>query len=151
MLPRFLIITFILLLQSAFNFAQTDWVKWGAKEVSYTIDDYVRPENTAVNQTFTLTVVSFFRNLYGLFISDLDGDNCPFYPSCSNFFVQSVEEAGLIKGSLMFFDRFLRDLNLLKGKNHYPLYTTGKFYDPPYNYTLSQEKIIYQIPGKVID
>ena len=40
----------------------------------------------------------------------------------------------------MFADRFTRDLNLFK-KGHYPLYKTGKFYDPVTNYKLLSNEI----------
>ena len=88
-----------------------------------------------------MIMLSSLRNIYYFFISDLDGDNCPFYPTCSAFFIQSIKETDLFIGGLMFADRFTRDLNLLKGINHYPIKKSGKFFDPPYNYTLNSQKI----------
>jgi putative component of membrane protein insertase Oxa1/YidC/SpoIIIJ protein YidD len=54
-------------------------------------------------------------NAYWFFISDVDGDNCPFRPSCSSFLLQSVKETNIFQASLMFFDRFTRDMNIAKG------------------------------------
>jgi putative component of membrane protein insertase Oxa1/YidC/SpoIIIJ protein YidD len=80
---------------------------------------------------------------YWFFISDVDGDNCPFRPSCSAFLLQSVEKTNIAQGMLMFFDRFTRDMNVYKGHDHYPRVTSGYFYDPPQIYTLNQNKIKY--------
>lgn len=132
-------------------YAQTDWVRWDAEVIPYKIGDQTDRFKTNENRNSSSGIISLIRNTYGFFISDLDGDNCPFYPSCSNFFVQSVAEGGLIKGSLMFSDRFMRDMNLFKSKNHYPIHKSGKFFDPPINYILSQEKIKYSTPGKASD
>lgn len=150
-MTKFLFTTFFLLIACKNNYAQSDWIKWDAVVISYNIGDKTDRFKINENRTSDSGIISLLRNTYALFISDLDGDNCPFYPSCSNFFVQSIAEAGLIKGSLMFSDRFMRDMNLFKGKNRYPIHKTGKFYDPSNNYTLLQEKIFFSTPGKVSD
>lgn len=134
-------IIFWLLLQSALIYAQTDWVKWDAVEVSYKISNASSKNIITQNQSSGSGIFSFLRNTYAFFISDLDGNNCPFYPSCSHFFVQAVSGSGLLKGSLMFADRFTRDLNFFKSKNSYPIHRIGKFYDPVSNYTLNEQMI----------
>jgi putative component of membrane protein insertase Oxa1/YidC/SpoIIIJ protein YidD len=90
-------------------------------------------------------------NTYWIFISDLDGDNCPFHPSCSSFFLESIEETNLIQGTLMFFDRFTRDSNPVNREEHYPVYKNYRFYDPPKLYTLSKEKIQIIPPHTVVE
>ncbi len=131
---------------STLSYAQTDWVKWNAVEVSYKISNASSKNIITQKQSSGSGIISLLRNTYAFFISDLDGDNCPFYPSCSHFFVQAVSESGLIKGTLMFADRFMRDLNFFKNKNSYPLHQFGKFYDPVSNYKLN-EQIIELIPN----
>ncbi len=127
--------------------AQTDWERWGKAEPSYQIKTEKYEDETRVeNPGITAGALSLLRKAYAFFISDLDGDNCPFYPSCSNFYVQSVKESGIIKGTLMFADRFTRDMNILKSETHYPRHTSGRFYDPPRNYTLWEDKIVYYPP-----
>ncbi len=121
--------------------AQTDWVKWEGKETFYELPATRHHDYTVDKSSFGMTLLSVVRNTYYFFISDLDGDNCPFEPSCSAFFLQSVKETSIIKGTLMFADRFARDLNFFKGMNHYPLLASNKFSDPAYNYTLHNEKI----------
>lgn len=117
------------------NYAQTetDWQRWGAAQPEYrmkTVPAADDPDKSGGRGLFGL-----LRGAYRIFISDLDGDNCPFSPSCSAFFVSSVTEAGLIKGMLMFSDRFTRDVNLIKF-GLYPVASNGRFYDPPENYIL---------------
>lgn len=68
--------------------------------------------------------------LYKFLISDLDGDNCAFAPSCSSFFVEAVNESGLFRGTLMFADRLTRDFNPTGRNENYPLKLNGKYIDP---------------------
>jgi putative component of membrane protein insertase Oxa1/YidC/SpoIIIJ protein YidD len=131
-------------LSASIMHAQTDWEKWGKAEASYVIAKPQYADETKVeNPGLAAGALSIVREVYAFFISDHDGDNCPFYPSCSNFYIQAVKEGGIIKGTLMFADRFTRDLNLLKSPAHYPLHISGRFYDPPWNYTLVEDNIIY--------
>jgi putative component of membrane protein insertase Oxa1/YidC/SpoIIIJ protein YidD len=90
-------------------------------------------------------------NAYWIFISDVDGDNCPFRPTCSAYFLQSAKETNIFQASLMFFDRFTRDMNIAKGHDHYPRVNDGYYYDPPQNYTLNQGRIKYLPPAFIVD
>lgn len=136
------IIIFFLLVPSVHS--QTDWERWGKADISYVIKKAKYEDETRVEKPgFAAGALSVLRGVYAFLISDHDGDNCPFYPSCSNFYVQAVKEEGAVKGTLMFADRFTRDLNIFKSPSHYPLHTSGRFYDPPWNYTLTDDKIIY--------
>lgn len=128
--------------------AQSEAYKWKAEEVSYKIpaasDPYLNGDSEAENENTSADALLMkgARTLYKFFISDLDGKNCPFHPSCSEFFVEAVQKSGLIKGVLMFSDRFTRDINLIK-IHHYPLHKSGYLYDPVNNYTLNPSDIKY--------
>ncbi|MBA4318428.1 MAG: hypothetical protein C0412_08510 [Flavobacterium sp.] len=138
----YIAIMFFLLTSSLFS--QTDWQRWEKAEVNYETKKTEFPEETKEESVGIITsFLTVTRKVYAFFISDVDGDNCPFYPSCSNFYVKAVKEEGIIKGTLMFADRFTRDINFLKSRSHYPLHITGRFYDPPQNYTLNSSKIVY--------
>lgn len=130
---------FIVLFLSASLFAQSDWQRWEKKSVEYQIH---QAEHSQIVSTESPSFLSFMKQGYSFLISDLDGDNCPFYPTCSAFFVQSVNRTNFITGVLMFADRFTRDSNLFKSKTHYPRYINGKLYDPVENYLLIESKII---------
>lgn len=144
----FLIIIFL----TTSAFCQLDNLKWKKTELPYekptkqTHRDYsFEADNAGEFITKSLT------NAYWFFISDVDGDNCPFSPSCSSFFLQSTKETNVFQASLMFFDRFTRDMNIAKGHNHYPRISTGYYYDPPHNYTLNQRKIKFMPPEFIVD
>jgi putative component of membrane protein insertase Oxa1/YidC/SpoIIIJ protein YidD len=134
-------IILILLFAASIISAQSDWARWDEKQISYEIPTHQHHDYALDNSNISLTMLSLVRNAYYFFISDLDGDNCPFSPSCSAFFIESVKETSILKGTLMFADRFTRDLNLFKGQYHYQLLPKNKYYDPTSNYTLYSEKI----------
>lgn len=60
--------------------AQTDWVRWESKQVSYELITHQHHDYTIDKSNFGMTILSVVRNTYYFFISDLDGDNCPFEP-----------------------------------------------------------------------
>ena len=119
----------ILILLSGIVSAQTDWVKWEKAEVDYEIPAH--PQHTySINASDVGSVIlSGLQVSYSFLISDVDGDNCPFYPTCSSFYVHSIKETNIFKGTLMFADRFTRDSNLFKSKTHYPIHSSGRYYD----------------------
>ena len=125
--------------------AQTDWNRWKKAEVDYSIKLVGTDREDSSSSTLTI-----LEDGYSFLISDLDGDNCPFYPTCSSFFVESVSETNIVKGTLMFADRFTRDSNLFKTHEHYPTHVSGKFYDPTYNYLLMDSSIIYHSREKFV-
>jgi len=140
---------FLLLVIYQFTiYSQTDWVRWEKSDPTY------QTNNTKLEREYDLSIVSVSDiivkpvvNAYWFFISDVDGDNCPFNPSCSGYFAQSINETNLFQGTLMFFDRFTRDTNAFGRQEHYPRFGINHFYDPVSLYTLDEKKINY-IPAK---
>ena len=129
--------------------SQTDWERWGKPDFSYE----VRTDNTQRNYNISgdnagEIILKTAATGYWLFISDVDGDNCPFNPTCSSFFLQSVKETNIIQGTFMFADRFTRDMDIFGRTSHYPIAKNKHFYDPPTLYTLDKSKIKY-IPAGV--
>ena len=49
-----------------------------------------------------------FIKIYQLIISPYLGNNCRFYPSCSDYTVEAIEKYGMIKGLKMMTIRILR-------------------------------------------
>jgi len=129
--------------------AQTDWNRWQKAEVNYSTDVKGNKENH--NHESSSSSLSILKDGYSFLISDLDGDNCPFYPTCSTFFVESVSETNFIKGTLMFADRFTRDSNLFKTREHYPTHISGRLFDPIANYLLTDSTTIYYSREKIVN
>jgi putative component of membrane protein insertase Oxa1/YidC/SpoIIIJ protein YidD len=143
---------FILIFISTSAFCQIDNLKWQKADFSYEKPNKLIPRNYSFeSDNAGEFLTKSFTNAYWYFISDVDGDNCPFRPSCSVFFLESVEETNIFQASLMFFDRFTRDMNLAKGHYHYSRIRSGYFYDPPKNYTLDQARINYIPPAFIVD
>jgi len=135
------LLTVILLMTVTVN-SQTDWVRWEKSDVSYQIkDNYLDREYDLSIKSASDIIVKPVINAYWFFISDVDGANCPFQPSCSSFLVQSIRETNPFQGVVMFFDRFTRDTNVFGRDEHYPKYGKRHFYDPITLYTLDTNKI----------
>lgn len=138
---RFLLMLFLIAVN--ISSAQTEMTKWGAEDVSYEMKTPAERNFQVDNSNSGSLILTGSVKIYHTLVSDLDGDNCPFYPSCSEFFVRAVKKTNLVKGLLMFVDRFTRDTNFFKGRAHYPFHSSGKLYDPVVNYTLDFENIKY--------
>jgi putative component of membrane protein insertase Oxa1/YidC/SpoIIIJ protein YidD len=133
-------------------YAQTDWVKWGKTDYSYEIknENHQRQYSITGNNVGEAALKTLAIG-YWFFISDVDGDNCPFSPTCSSFFLQSVKETNIIQGTLMFADRFTRDMDFIDRFSHYPISKNMHFYDPPSLYSLNSSKIKYIPAGEFVD
>jgi len=130
----------------------TDRQKWGKAGYSYKIPDQTvtgKRNYSMLGENFGGSILKTFADAYWFFISDVDGDNCSFDPTCSSFFVLAVKKTNLMQGTLMFADRFTRDLNLFK-LNHYPRVEDGHFYDPVLLYTLNKADINIITPESVV-
>lgn len=55
----------------------------------------------------TKIVIALVR-FYQFFVSPLFGPSCRFYPSCSHYAVEAIQEYGVTKGSFFAFRRVLR-------------------------------------------
>jgi len=117
--------------------AQTDWVRWEEADISYEINSEGSDEITAPGKSGVPgKMLRGLKKGYKILISDVDGDNCPFYPTCSAFLVDAVEKENFFIGSLIFADRFTRDFNITKRRGAYPLHSNGRLFDPVKNYSL---------------
>ena len=54
------------------------------------------------------TLVMYLIRLYQLVLSPYLGNNCRFYPTCSNYALEAIEKKGLIVGTRMAMVRILR-------------------------------------------
>lgn len=127
---------------SALLYPQTQSEKWGKAENPYLIKQEYEKRDYSLNEKNILAAsAKLFVMGYWFFISDLDGDNCPFTPSCSAFLIQSLKKTNILKASLMFGDRFMRDANLFGRDEHYPYIVKRHYYDPPALYMMDRNEI----------
>ncbi|MCG8567641.1 MAG: membrane protein insertion efficiency factor YidD [Desulfobacterales bacterium] len=68
---------------------------------------------------------------YQTYISPIDGDRCPMYPSCSAYAKQCLEKHGKAMGWIMTMDRLVR-CGRDEGKEAQTVYPNGQphIYDP---------------------
>jgi putative membrane protein insertion efficiency factor len=57
---------------------------------------------------FPVKAVKLLIELYRYCLSPLLGENCRFYPSCSQYALEALEEHGLIRGLQLSFKRILK-------------------------------------------
>lgn len=136
------LVLYLILLFNLSILSQTDWVKWEKSEPNYKIsqESIQREYDLSIDSPSDIFIKPLI-NAYWFFISDVDGDNCPFHPTCSSFLVASIKETNIFQGTLMFFDRFTRDTNIFGRSDHYPLYGKYHYYDPADLYTLNKKRI----------
>ena len=139
------VILVILFLFCSFLSAQDEWEKWGEADISYELPQISKREASPGS-----SVLTGMQKAYRFLISDLDGDNCPYHPSCSSFLVEAVKETNIIQGIIMYSDRFVRDLNVFKS-GLYPVHKSGHYYDPPKNYSLNFKKVEYFPRNKIVE
>lgn len=134
----------ILLITQVAIYSQTDWVRWEKSDLTYQFkNNYLERDYDLSIESVSDVIVKPVINAYWFFVSDVDGANCPFQPSCSSFLVQSIKETNVFQGVVMFFDRFTRDTNIFGRHEHYPRFGKNYFYDPVSLYTLEEENINY--------
>lgn len=61
-------------------------------------------KNDYIKQPFLISFIRFYQ----VVISPYLGNRCRFYPSCSNYAIQSIEKYGLLKGGFLSFRRIFR-------------------------------------------
>ena len=133
----------LILLFSISLYPQTDYERWWKKENPYLQKDEIRKRDYALKGDNVIDLsAKLFVMGYWFFISDLDGDNCPFTPTCSSFLLQASRQTNIIKASLMFGDRFMRDANIFGRDEHYPYIIEKHYYDPPSLYMMNKKGVI---------
>ena len=64
-------------------------------------------KNRIIFNPIKLLVIYFVR-FYQIFISPILGNNCRFYPTCSEYCIESLRELGLVKGLYFFGKRLIK-------------------------------------------
>lgn len=100
--------------------------KPGAQERFYPV--HLRSADSELKILFKIAYLG-----YKEIVSSQDVDACVFHPSCSNYAIEAIDKAGVLKGLLDGFDRLSR-CHPFVGENDYPVITgEGKYHDPPGN------------------
>ena len=71
--------------------------------------------------------------IFSKYISPVDGDRCPMYPTCAAYSLQVIKKHGFFLGFIMTADRLIHESNEM---DYVPLIKAGdrfRFYDPVSN------------------
>lgn len=81
------------------------WDSASAEQDLKTATNTVVPAGSAKEQIYpVLYPIKFFSK----YISPVDGNRCPMYPSCSKYCLESAQKHGLLMGWIMSCDRLVR-------------------------------------------
>jgi len=92
-------------------------------------------ESTATDSLKTNVVI----NIYKHYISPIDGDRCPMYPSCSQYAKEAFHRYGFFKGLILTFDRLLRCGSDLRHYREIRVNHTPCYLDPVDDNVISKE------------
>jgi uncharacterized protein len=74
-----------------------------------------------------------FLKIYQKYISPVDGDRCPSYPSCSRYAQEVIQKNGVFIGFVMTFDRLLHEAGEIKQAPLIRVNESYRYYDPVEN------------------
>ena len=124
--------------------AQSKLDHWGKQPVVYVKQEKITAQNySLIKNSVGETLSNLVILPYHVFISDVDGDRCPFHPTCSAFYMQACRQTNIVQGTLMLFDRLTRDANVIDRSEHYKYdRKTKRLIDPVSNYRLRDSLIV---------
>jgi hypothetical protein len=74
-----------------------------------------------------------FIRFFIKYISPVDGDRCPSYPTCSQYALDAVRKHGALMGSIMAFDRLLHESDEIYRAPLIRVHGRYRYYDPVEN------------------
>ncbi len=89
---------------SGFLFAEDPW----SISRDYPVTQEVLQIHSEHEDVKENSLLSFWFRFYKQYISEMDGQSCHYYPSCSVYAMDAVNEYGVIQGALMASDRLMR-------------------------------------------
>lgn len=127
----FISFALILLFSASSCFGSEDFDPWdfdkGASATRGTIKITTdEQKGRAAPASLLVAAAKFFRD----YISPVDGDRCPMYPTCAAYSIQAVEKHGFIAGYLMTVDRLIHENNEM---DYAPIVAVGsgyRYWDP---------------------
>lgn len=126
-----IILIFILLwLAPWVNAEEGRWAEpWGNETSRRDAQGAVRSQRLSPGQQLT---GAFFR-LFQEYISPVDGDRCPSYPTCSQYGLEAVWKHGVLMGLVMSFDRFIHESDEIRRTPLIRVHESYRHYDPVEN------------------
>lgn len=89
----------------------------------------VRSSELSIGQRAAQETIRFFQK----YISPVDGDRCPCYPTCSQYSVEAIRKHGFWMGMVMTFDRLIHESDEIRQAPMIKIYGSYRYYDPVEN------------------
>ncbi len=83
----------------------------------------------SASQRVAQELIRFFQ----IYISPVDGDRCPSYPTCSQYAVEAIRKHGAVAGLVMTFDRLIHESDEVHRVPQIRVYDSYRYYDPVEN------------------
>ncbi len=99
---------------------------WGQSPQSSPAAKEKPGESLSWGQRMAVGTIGIFRN----FISPVDGDRCPSFPSCSQYGQQAIRRHGIFIGWVMTFDRLLHEADEVTMAPRVQVDGSFRAYDP---------------------
>jgi putative membrane protein insertion efficiency factor len=93
-----------------------------------------KPGGTEARQPFAGEKIA--AGLVGIFreyISPVDGDRCPSYPTCSQYSLEAIRKHGVLTGLVMTFDRLIHESDEVRRAPAVKVFHSYRHYDPVEN------------------
>jgi putative membrane protein insertion efficiency factor len=87
------------------------------------------PSSLSAGQRAVQGAMRFFQE----YISPVDGDRCPCYPTCSQYSLEAVRKHGALIGLVMTFDRLIHESDEIRQAPLVKIYGSYRYYDPVEN------------------
>ena len=122
---------FILLFLASWSYAaEGRWEEPWPKEASGRgVKEEAPRESLSVGQRAVGGVLRFFQ----VYISPVDGDRCPSYPTCSQYAREAVRKHGAMIGLVMTFDRLIHETDEVRRAPLIRVPGSYRYYDPVEN------------------
>jgi len=106
------------------------WTEPWQEEISSARGKARQGEKAAsVSQRVARGVLRFFQ----IYISPVDGDRCPSYPTCSQYAVEAIHKHGAVAGLVMTFDRLIHEGDEVHLAPQIRVNDSYRYYDPVEN------------------
>ncbi len=102
---------------------------WGKESFSRPASSPAQEKAPPLGQRAASGLIGIFRT----YISPVDGDRCPSYPTCSQYSLEAIRKHGALVGLVMTFDRLIHESDEIRIAPPVKVYDIYRSYDPVEN------------------
>lgn len=125
------ICTFIFFSSKCFGDENNFFVPWNFNSTHHKepFDKSYEDHDLSLASHISINGIKFFIR----YISKVDGDRCPMYPTCSSYSIEAIKKHGVLTGIVMTADRLIHENNEMDYAQIIKVGDRYRFYDPLYN------------------